>query len=241
MKKLLLASIVATSLMGINAFAGTTKVEDVAINLKKNNEGLPPIKEIRPTPLENIYEVIVNDSDIFYSDADGKYLFFGNLVKVENGKRIQLTEERVNQLNTVDFSKFNFKDALVKKVGNGKDKLVTFEDPNCGFCKRLQPELEKLNNVTIYTFILPVLGPKSEEASKAVWCSKEPLKSWEEYFKTAVAPKVDKKCDTSALDRNLAFARKYKINGTPTMFLENGRRLPGFLPADKIMEAMSQK
>ena len=233
-----------SALLSGSAFAADKDTKnnfaDVAASLKKNNPDIPPIKEIRATPVANIYEVVVNDSDLFYTEKDGKHLFFGTLVKVENGKKINLTEDRVNQLTAVDFKDFNLSDAITRKIGNGKDKIITFEDPNCGYCKKLQPELAKLTNVTIYTFVLPILGPKSLEDSKAIWCSADKAKEWENHFKTGSVPKLEE-CDTSALDRNLAFARSHKIQGTPAIFFENGKSIKGAAPIERILEVMGRK
>jgi len=70
------------------------------------------------------------------------------------------------------------KDAIVWKNGTGARKLVVFSDPNCGYCKRLEVDLQKLKNVTVYTFLIPVLGPESGEKSKNIWCSKDQAKAW---------------------------------------------------------------
>lgn len=242
MKKLALTSLLlsALALSSASAFATekVTSTKEIEVNLKKNNPTIPPIKSVIATPVQGIYEVVVNESDLFYTDKDGKYLFFGNMEVSENGKRTNLTENRIQELSAVDLKGLNFADAVQRKVGNGKNIIVTFEDPNCGYCKKLQPELDRLTDVTIYTFIIPILGPSSVEASKAIMCSKDKQKEWSSYFKTGVAPTAEK-CDTSALDRNRELARKFKVNGTPALFFENGRSLKGYAPYDKLVETMS--
>ncbi len=238
-------TLIMTSLMSGAVFAADSvsvdkKYQEVEVNLKKNNPDLPIIKEIRTTPLEGIYEVVVNDADLFYASKDGKYMMFGNLISADAGKKVNLTEERMNQLTAIEFKSFNLSDAITKKVGNGKDRIVTFEDPNCGYCKKLQPELAKLTNVTIYTFVIPILGPSSQEVAKNVWCSKDKLAAWEGHFKGTKIAKADEKCDASALTRNIDFSRKYKISGTPAIFFENGKSFKGYVPAEKIMEVLKK-
>lgn len=247
MKKLALTSLLLSALAFNAAFAaGKTEpankeFQAIEANLRKNNPDIPYVKTITSTGVQGIYEVVLNESDIIYTDKDGKFLFFGSLIESRNGQKFNLTEEKVQQLTQLDFKKLNFADAVTRKVGNGKNVVVVFEDPNCGFCKKLQPELAKLTNVTIHTFIIPILGESSVEVAKAVTCSKNPAKEWDNYFKTGVAPTVATldKCNTSSLDRNIEFARKHKINGTPAMFFSNGRSIKGYAPYAKITEAMS--
>jgi thiol:disulfide interchange protein DsbC len=248
MKKLALVSLLLSALTLNSAFAAdkvAPKKEfvDIELNLKKNNPDIPAITSIKTTPLPGIYEIIVNESDIFYSDKDGKYLFFGNLIKSENGQKVSLTEEKIQLLTQLNFKDLKFSDAITRKIGNGKNVIVTFEDPNCGFCKKLHPELAKLNNVTIYTFLIPILGDNSKEVSKGLICAKNPAKEWDDYMSAGVKPSISpallEKCDTSALERNLALSRKIKVNGTPAVFFENGRSLKGFAPYEKIVETMN--
>lgn len=240
-----MVSTVLLLLMYGSVFAITTsnnnkKYQEVEKNLKINNPNMPVINEIRNTPIDGVYEVVINNTELFYVSKDGKYMIFGNLIKSTEGKNVNLTEERINQLTAIDFKEFNLSDAVVKNIGNGKDVMVTFEDPNCGFCKKLQPELAKLNNVTIYTFIVPILGEASKEISKNIWCSKDRLTAWEGHFNGLKANTSDAKCDISALTRNIDFSRKYKILGTPTIFLENGKSFKGYVTAEKIIEGFKK-
>lgn len=247
MKKLALASLLLSmfALGSTSVLASTQepKLQEVEAVLKKNNPDIPSIKSIRATPVSGIYEVIVNEADLFYSDKDGKHLFFGNMIKSENGKKINLTEERIQELTMLDFKSLNFADAITRKIGTGKNIIVVFEDPNCGFCKKLQPELARLNNVTIHSFVIPILGESSRDVTRAVICSKDKLKELENYYKTGVAPTVSQlimdKCDTSSIDRNVSLSKKIKVNGTPAIFFENGRSIKGYAPYDKLLETMS--
>mgnify|MGYP003460259441 CR=1 FL=1 len=122
------------------------------------------------------------------------------------------------------------KDALVIKQGNGARKLAVFADPNCGYCKRLERELVALKDVTIYNFIYPVLGPDSDQKSRAIWCSKDAMKTWRDWMLDGVAPpRAMGNCDMAAVDRTIAYGKKYRINGTPAIIFENGERVPGAL------------
>lgn len=236
-------AIAVLSLMTSSAFSAVPKdLEKIANTIKSNNSGMPAIEDIRKTPVSGIYEIVVNKNEIFYSDPTGKYIFVGSLLNSKNGKHTNLTEERASQLAAIPFEKFNLNNALVRKVGDGKRKIVTFEDPNCGFCKKLQPELDKLKDVTIYTFILPVLGKPSVDVSEKVWCSKNKTESWSNYMKNKTIPTISDeelaKCDKKALVDNVTFASQNGIMGTPALFFADGSSLRGYAPAEEIAKKL---
>ncbi len=245
MKKFVLTSLLLSAFALNSAYAAPkSEFADIEANLKKNSPDIPAIKAIKASPIPGLYEVVLEEQGIFYADKEAKHLLFGNMIKLENGRKINLTEERMQELAPkLDFKDLKLSDAVTRKIGNGKSVIVTFEDPNCGFCKKLHPELSKLNNVTIHTFIIPILGENSREASKSILCSKDAAKSWDEYMTEGTKPNVSQqmldKCDISSLDRNIALSRKLKVSGTPAIFFENGKNLKGYAPVDKITEVMN--
>ena len=200
-------------------------------NLAERLPALSKIDEVNKTPMNRLYELRVNDSDIFYTDAEGNFLIQGNLIDTR-AKR-NLTEERVEKLSAIDFDALPLKDAFTQVRGNGKRKLAVFEDPNCGYCKRFERDLQKVNDVTIHTFLIPILSADSVEKSKNIWCAKDKNKAWLDWM-VRDQPAAKASCDTSALDRNLAFSKKYKITGTPTVFFADGSRVPGAISAQQI-------
>ena len=200
-------------------------------NLAERLPALSKIDEVSKTPMNGLYELRVNDSDIFYTDAEGNFLIQGNLIDTR-AKR-NLTEERVEKLSAIDFDALPLKDAFTQVRGNGKRKLAVFEDPNCGYCKRFERDLQKVNDVTIHTFLIPILSADSVEKSKNIWCAKDKNKAWLDWM-VRDQPAAKASCDTSALDRNLAFSKKYKITGTPTVFFADGSRVPGAISAQQI-------
>ena len=143
------------------------------------------------------------------------------------------------------FDALPFKDAFTIKQGNGARKIAVFVDPNCGYCKRFERDLAAIKDVTVYTFLLPILGPDSNVKSRDIWCSKEAAKSWRAWMIDGVAPaRTMGQCDSAALERNVEFARKYRINGTPALFFEDGTRKPGALPqaeVEKLLVAAAKK
>ena len=234
----LTAGIRLVSLAGLLACSlSTAFAQEAAIrkNLAERLPALVKIDEVSKTPMNNLYEIRV-DSDIFYTDAEGNFLIQGNLIDTK-GKR-NLTEERVTKLSSIDFDDLPLKDAFTQVRGNGKRKLAVFEDPNCGYCKRFERDLQKVNDVTIHTFLIPILSADSAEKSKNIWCAKDKNKAWLDWMVRDQNP-AKASCDTTALERNLAFSKKYKITGTPTVFFANGTRVPGAISAPEIEKQLA--
>src|SRR5207244_2716598 len=153
----------------------------------------------------------------------GNYVIQGSLIDAKQQKN--LTEEREEKLLQIDFSALPMKDAFVIVRGNGKRKIAVFEDPNCSYCKRFERDLQKVDNVTVYMFLYPILGPDSTEKSRAHWCSRDKGKSWLDWMLRSEPPqKADASCDMTALARNLEFGKKHKITGTPTLVFADGSR-----------------
>src|SRR5512134_1664146 len=149
------------------------------------------VESVARTPFSGIYEVVFN-GQIAYTDEKLNFVFFGNLVDLRSGAERNLTRERSSELNSQSLRKSS--DNAIKRVrGNGKRVLYTFEDPNCGFCRELQKEVMKLTDVTVYTFLWPILSPDSVEKSRAVWCSKDRAKAWDDLMSRGVAPQAGAK------------------------------------------------
>lgn len=197
---------------------------------------MPKIEEITPTPVAGVYELRLNNNEIYYSDATGNYLIQGSLIDTKT--RRNLTEERETKLNAIDFKLLPIKDAITIVHGNGKRKLAVFEDPNCGFCKRFERDLAKVDNVTIYLFLYPVLGPNSTEKSRNVWCAKDRAAAWKDMMTMDITPPAAQ-CNTAAIERNLEFGHKYKITGTPTLVAQDGTRVPGAIKTEQIEKLLA--
>ena len=193
------------------------------------------IDEIQATAMPGLYEVRIG-TDLFYTDAKGNYLIQGELFDTK--ARRNLTEDRITKLTAVDFAALPLKDAFTIVRGDGKRKLAVFEDPNCGYCKRFERDLQSVDNVTIYLFLYPILSPDSAEKSRNIWCAKDRVAAWQDYMVRDKTP-APAACDTSALQRNLAFGKKYKITGTPTLIFTNGSRVPGAIGAQDVEKRLA--
>jgi len=232
----LLKSIAA---LGFTVCAFSALAQEAAIrkNLAERLPSLPKIDEVSKTPMNGLFEIRVNDNDIFYTDVDGSFLIQGVLIDTKSKRN--LTEERTEKLNAVAFDALPLKDAFTVVRGNGKRKMAVFEDPNCGYCKRFERDLQQVNNVTVYMFLYPVLGPDSVDKTKNIWCAKDKAKTWQDVMLRDIpVPKLT--CDTAAIDRLLDFGRKHKITGTPTIFFADGSRVPGAINTAQIEKFLSE-
>lgn len=227
---------------GVLTLLGASALAQEAVIRKNLPERLPQLKsidEITKTGIPGIFEIRVNGNDIFYTDSQANYLIMGNLIDTQ-AKR-NLTEERLEKLSAVKFDDLPFKDAFTIVRGTGKRKLAVFEDPNCGYCKRFERDLQKLDNVTVYMFLYPILGADSGEKSKAIWCAKEPGKTWQDWMLRDKQPQsAAAGCDSTALARNVELGRNHRINGTPTIILSNGQRIPGAVDDKQLEKALAE-
>ena len=215
----------------VAAFGVTAQEATIRKNLGERIPQLKKIDEVTKTPMPGLFEIRVNGTDIFYTDAEGNYLVQGNLIDTK--QRRNLTEERIDKLTAISFDSLPIKDAFTIVRGNGKRKLAVFEDPNCGYCKRFEHDLQKVDNVTIHMFLYPILSADSAEKSKHIWCAKDKAKSWQDWMVRDQLPKTAS-CDSAAIERNVELGRKYKITGTPTLVFVDGTRVPGAISTAQV-------
>lgn len=218
----------ALALLSLSASAQEATIRK---NIAERVPQLQKIDEISKTPMAGLYEVRVNGTELFYTDAEANFLIQGQLF--DTRQRRNLTEERLDKLTAISFDALPLKDAFTVVRGNGKRKIAVFEDPNCGYCKRFERDLEKINNVTVHTFLYPILSADSAEKSKNIWCAKDKAKAWQDWMLREQVPAATS-CDTAAIARNLELGRKHKITGTPTLIFADGSRVPGALNAQQI-------
>jgi thiol:disulfide interchange protein DsbC len=230
---LAMAMLAMLPLTRANADATTDKIKDT---LKARLGGDIEVRDVIKTPIPGIYEVDTADQ-IVYSDAKGDYVITGDLMDIKN--HVNLTDARASELNKIDFAKLPLNDAVKMVKGNGERKIAVFSDPNCPYCHKLEEELKAVDNVTVYTFLFPILSPDSTIKSKSIWCSTDRAKAWTGWMLDKRAPSAPGTCDTTVLSHNLELGRSLRITGTPTVFLADGRRLPGAVTADRLEKEMS--
>lgn len=221
--------IVATSLIAVSLLPSFAQADEAAV--RKLLEGkAAKIEKVVKSPVAGLWEVSA-DNQVFYVDDAGKYLVVGNLIEGKSGRNI--TNERQFAMLPLEF-------AMKQVRGDGKQMLVTFEDPNCGYCKKLARDMQQLKNVTIYTFLYPVLGDDSVEKSKAIWCSTDKAKAWNDWMISGKAPAAaSPKCDLAGLERSAETGQRMRVNGTPAIFFGNGERAGGYIPLPEIEKRMA--
>ncbi|HNH90953.1 DsbC family protein [Accumulibacter sp.] len=195
------------------------------------------VSSVSRTPYFGLYELYV-DGQIVYTDEKVSALVVGSLIDGKTMKNV--TAERMQKLSAIKFSELPLALAVKQVRGDGKRVFATFEDPNCGYCKRLAKDLAKLDNVTIYTFLYPILSPDSLEKSNQIWCAPDRVRAWNEWMIEGKAPSGRSDCDTTAVRKTIETGRKLAINGTPTIFFADGERVPGAMPLAKIEQKLSQ-
>lgn len=193
------------------------------------------IEAIAKTGFLDFYEVRV-DGELFYTDAQGRYALLGNVLDLKTQRN--LTQERKAELSRINFSDLPLELAAKQVKGKGRRVLATFEDPNCAYCRKLAQELEKLDDITVYTFLLPILSPDSADKAKAIWCAKDRGQAWRDWIIDGKDP-GPAKCDAPLLKLQ-ALGRKYNITGTPTLFLADGNRIGGYVPAAQLEQALAR-
>lgn len=233
-KTQLLASLAGTFLSVTLSL--TACADSVEANIKKTLQKQlgtgTPIETVAKTPYSGLYEVKIG-SEIIYTDAEGKYIFIGRIVEAESSK--DLTEARLEEVNKIKFADLPLDLAAKTVKGNGKRMIAVFEDPNCGYCKRFRKTLTEMNDITIYTFMYPILGEDSKTKVKNIWCSSDRAKAWDDWMLNAKVPAAaPSSCSAAANDKVVEIGRKLGVSGTPTVFFTDGTRAPGAIEAKKL-------
>jgi thiol:disulfide interchange protein DsbC len=193
----------------------------------------PKIDEVTKTPMPGIYEVRIGHH-LIYADEQANYVIKDGQM-VDTKAAINLTQQRLSKLTAINFSALPLKDAMVWKEGKGSRKLAVFADPNCSACRMFEEQLQQVKDVTVYVFLLPILGPDSVTKSKQIWCSKDNGWVWLNWILNGATPtRVMGSCDSSALQRNVEFSERYRITGTPAVIFEDGVRVPGAMTTKQI-------
>ncbi len=191
-----------------------------------------PIESITKTPYSGLYEIKIGN-EVVYSDAEGKYVFVGRIIDVESSKDV--TQARMDELNRIKFADLPLELAAKSVKGNGKRVIAVFEDPNCGYCKRFRKSLSDMKDLTVYTFMYPILGDDSKTKARNMWCASDKAKAWDDWMingkAAAAAPDA---CKATEIDKVVELGKKYRVTGTPTIFFTDGSRIPGAIDAKAL-------
>ena len=229
---LLLRSTLGLCLAALLAQAASAQEAVIRKNIAERLPDFPKIDEVSKTPIPGLFELRIG-TEILYTDEHGDHVIEGHLIETKT--RADLTTARIDKLTAVDFASLPLKDAIVWKQGSGARKLVVFADPNCGYCKKFEKEMQQVKDVTVYTFLYPILGGDSPDKSRDIWCAKDNSAVWRDWMIKGTAPvRSMAACDTAALQRNVALGKKIRVNGTPALVFEDGKRVPGAMAPEQV-------
>ena len=214
--------------------ADNAKLESVKAAVSKAFD--VEVTQVQATDYANLYEVQLG-GNIVYTNEKAEFVLAGNLVDAKT--RRDLTTERIEEISRVDFSTLPLDQAVKLVKGDGARKMAVFEDPNCGYCKKLHKELATLDNVTVYTFLFPILAPDSVTKATNVWCAKDQATVWTDWMNKGVVP-PDATCQTP-IEKNLTLGQKLAVQGTPAIFFESGNRVNGYVPAARLNQELDRK
>lgn len=194
------------------------------------------VESVKLIPETGLYEILIprgDDPIIIYTDADFRFMLQGSLVETRG--MTDLTEKTRSRATAIDFSSLPLDKAIRKVKGNGARKVAVFTDPDCPFCKRVEQEFEKLDNVTVYLFMFPIeqLHPKAAARARSIWCSPDRLKAWDDYMLRGTSPTAKGDCP-NPVDELMAWGQSKGINATPTLVFADGSRVPGALNAAQL-------
>jgi len=206
---------------------------EIRKSLQNKLPNVGKLEHVVKTPYSGLYEVIIDDH-LLYTDAQGQYLFDGSVIDVKN--RRDLSDERRRQLFAIDFDKLPLDLAIKKVKGNGKRKMAYFTDPNCGYCKKLEKDLSRVSDVTLYLFLYPIFQG-SDEIVRNVYCAKDQVKAWDDLMLGGIAP-AHAVCDTPS-DKIMALGKKHRVNGTPNLVFGDGMQVPGYMPAEELEKRLN--
>jgi thiol:disulfide interchange protein DsbC len=227
-------------LLAVAPFSAAADEAAVRRMIQEKLRGTSQLESVRKAPWGALYEVVVRGPDgpqIYYVDEDANVIITGQAIDAKSGRNF--TQERSRELNRVDWSSLPLHWAITSKRGSGRRKIAILSDPNCPYCKRFEEDLARLDDITVHILPYAVLGPKSTQQAKAVWCSKDRVKAWNDLMFRRIEPQAASDCD-NPIDKLAQFGRGIGASATPTWFLESGDRFSGAMPLDEARRLLDE-
>ena len=199
------------------------------------------VQSVTKLPYLGLYEIVV-EGEVLYADENFDYLIDGNIISTKNDEQPDRAEASASSRrfpSPICRSSYAFK----KVKGNGERKMAVFSDPDCPFCKRVEGDLAKLDNVTIYMFLYPIesLHPNAPDVAKRIWCSPDKVKAWDDYLLRGIAPRRRRAAARTRWTRSSSSAARRGSTARPTLVFESGARVPGAISAAQIENYLNKK
>jgi len=188
------------------------------------------VNSVAKTPYSGLYEVVVGDT-IFYADEKVNFVFRGEIIDARSQKNF--TEERQQKLSAIKFEDLPLEIAIKQVRGSGKRVVAIFSDPYCPYCKSLDRALMREDDITIYTFLFPIIRPESADKSRAIWCAPDRAKAYYDFMLNGRDTAIAGSC-SAPVDKWLALGQKFGVRATPTSFATNGQRIMGARPEELV-------
>ncbi len=197
------------------------------------------VESVTRTTYSGLYEVVVNgdERNIIYTDEKAGFLISGQIVDIKTRRNI--TQERIDKLASIKFDELPLDIAIKQVRGNGKRVMAMFSDPYCGFCKQLDQQLMKLDDVTIYTFMYPILRKEeSPEMSARIWCAPDRAKAYVDLMVHNRQPPKVAGC-VAPIEKWMALGEKLNVRATPVSYVASGSRIVG-ARFDELQQALNE-
>tara|TARA_B100001057_G_scaffold282667_1_gene283068 strand:+ start:8604 stop:9311 length:708 start_codon:yes stop_codon:yes gene_type:complete len=191
------------------------------------------IKDIKKID-DNFHEIIINNQ-IYYATNDGKYLIIGNVIDLETKESITENTKMKQRLSVIESIKKE--NLIIYKPDKTEYVLTVFTDTSCPYCQKLHDEIPKLleNSIEVRYVLFSRNGDQVEAYKQLVfaYCSENKLESIERLFSGDILDDGDS-C-VNPLNKNYEYASLLSVEGTPTIFLEDGRIIPGYQNSANII------
>lgn len=197
------------------------------------------VQSVTRTPYGGLYEIYV-DKKLHYTDEKVSFIIYGVLIDTKTDRNV--TEQRVRKLTALNVKDLPPLNMAIKRIkGDGKRQLMVFSDPMCPYCSKLEAQLERINNVTIYVFPFPLETkfPGTTNIMKSIWCSSDKAKAWDDWMLRGLRPSGKMDC-ANPIEQLDAIATKLNIDTTPTLIFGDGGILRQYAGAADIERFLNE-
>ncbi len=197
------------------------------------------INSVQVSPVPGLYQVIAGDQ-VVYTDASGDHMIVGRMMDTKT--RQDMSAQALDAFYTIDFKSLPFGEAIKIVKGTGEHKVALFADPDCPFCRQLEQSMQSVTNVTVYLFLFPLeqVHPHAMADATAIWCSPDRASAWTNWMLNRTPIPAGGSCANDPIANIHTLADSLHVHSTPTIFLENGKRIDGAVPTTQLEGMIAQ-